>query len=306
MQEQALVGLADDGGAAAVELALSEGGPPRLELLRLDREGTPAGERVRAPDAVARAVAARVLGEGARPEPLLEAAVTSAWPEALHTARDIWGLASPEPPRLVAAGSLGIAGAPPARTPLLLRLASAGDTRAQALYLAEAAGGPTPGPGEVLLARMPLVGEPVPPRLFVRGGAAWLLAGSVGRGEPLRRTVGLRAGDLRAGESELHARRGADALARGDLAAARRALDLAVAARPRSVVALYHAARLAAREGREGDALASLRAAAAVDLRRLQVLQRPDDGLAPLRARPEVREILGLRAGSEGAPPRPR
>jgi hypothetical protein len=60
------------------------------------------------------------------------------------------------------------------------------------------------------------------------------------------------------------------------------------------VPALYHAAALAALDARAGDAVELLRRAVAVDLRLVQVLIRPDDGLRELRRQPEVRALLGL------------
>jgi tetratricopeptide (TPR) repeat protein len=282
VQEQALLGLAPEGDAAVAQLLAAEGAPPRLELLRLDRDSGVATAIEKAPAEVAREVALRLIAAGTRAEPLLGAAVAASWPAALERSSALGFATAAETPL--------VAQAPP----LTLRLAEIQGPRAQALL----AGLSPPGAAdEVVVARMPLSGEAVPPRLWVSAGTAWMLSGSVrgGRGpEPLHRTVGLRRGNLRGAEAALHDRRGLAHQAAGDWEAARRDFDLAAAADPRAVPALYHAAALAALDARAGDAVELLRRAVAVDLRLVQVLIRPDDGLRELRRQPEVRALLGL------------
>jgi tetratricopeptide (TPR) repeat protein len=282
VQEQALLGLAPEGDAAVAQLIAAEGAPPRLELLRLDRDSGVATSIERAPSETAREVARRLIAAGTQPEPLLAAAVAARWPTALERSSAL-GFAPAAEATLAAQAS-----------PLTLRLAEIQGPRAQALL---AGLSPKGAADEVVVARMPLSGEAVPPRLWVSAGTAWMLSGSVrgGRGsEPLHRTVGLRCGNLRRAEAGLHDRRGLAHQAAGDREAAGRDFDLAVAADPRFVPALYHAAALAALERRSGDAMELLRRAVAVDLRLVQVLIRPDDGLRDLRRQPEVRALLGL------------
>jgi tetratricopeptide (TPR) repeat protein len=282
VQEQALLGLAPEGDAAVAQLLAAEGAPPRLELLRLDRDSGVATSIERAPPETAREVARRLIAAGTRAEPLLGAAVAAWWPAALERSSAL-GFAP------AAEATLGAQ--PP---PLTLRLAEIQRPRSQALLA-----GLTPrgAADEVVVARMPLSGEAVPPRLWLSAETAWMLSGSVRGGEgsePLHRTVGLRCGNLRRAEAGLHDRRGLAHQAAGDREAARRDFDLAVAADPRSVPALYHAAALAALDARPADAMELLQRAVAVDLRLVQVLIRPDDGLRELRRQPEVRALLGL------------
>src|SRR5438067_9707491 len=71
LQEQALVGLASDGSAAAVQLIDAEGAPPRMELLALDAGGGETRRLASAADGVARAAARRFRKDGRRPEALL-------------------------------------------------------------------------------------------------------------------------------------------------------------------------------------------------------------------------------------------
>jgi tetratricopeptide (TPR) repeat protein len=282
VQEQALLGLAPEGDAAVAQLIAAEGAQPRLELLRLDRDSGVATSILRAPSEAAREVARRLIAAGTRAEPLLGTAVAAWWPAALERSSAL-GFAPAAEATLAAQAA-----------PLTLRLAEIEGPRAEALL----AGLSPPGDvDEVVVARMPLSGEAVPPRLWVSAGTAWMLSGSVrgGRGlEPLHRTVGLRCGNLRRAEAALHDRLGLAHQAAGAREAARREFDLAVAADPRSAPALYHAAALAALEARSGDAVELLRRAVAVDLRLVQVLIRPDDGLRELRRQPEVRALLGL------------
>src|SRR5205085_8790757 len=81
--------------------------------------------------------------------------------------------------------------------PLILRVSGAAD--AMVLVLSD-----RPSGDDVELARMPLTGAPVGPQLFIEDGVAWLLAGSVRAGPPLRRTVGVRRAALRRAEAQLH------------------------------------------------------------------------------------------------------
>src|SRR5258705_540130 len=79
-----------------------------------------------------------------------------------------------------------------------------------------------------------------------------------------------------------------------------------VAADPLYVDAICNATSVAALEGREDEAVALLRQAAAIDPARVQVLGRNDGDLKSIRKRPEVRELLGLRRlPPEGLPPPP-
>jgi tetratricopeptide (TPR) repeat protein len=105
----------------------------------------------------------------------------------------------------------------------------------------------------------------------------------------------LRRGSLSRGEARLHLARGRTAQAKGQLDARRRELALAVAADPGFVDALYAAAAFEAISGNEEAALSLLRRAAEADPRRVEVLARDDESLAPLRSRPEVRKLLGQR-----------
>lgn len=300
VQEQALLGVAEDGGAAAAQLVLAEGEEPRLSLLAFAADGRSSRELERGPLRAARAVAARLLAEGRRALPLLAAAVAADWPEALEMAADLgYRAAPPTPPepgrrRWPLAGATGL--------PLVLRLADArGDPPALALVLGDAPGG-EPSGEEVELARLLLSGEPVAPAVWLRGGVAWLLAGSVrggARGEPLLRTVALRRGSLPRGEAELHNLHGLADYAAGDLDAARREFERALAADDLFLDALYNAASVAALGDRVEEAVALLRRAAAVDPRRVQVLGRNDPDLKGLRGRADVRALLGL----DRAPP---
>ncbi|HKC58967.1 MAG TPA: hypothetical protein VKB92_02690 [Myxococcales bacterium] len=296
LQEQALLGLAADGSAAAVQLIDAEGVAPRLELLVLDARGGETRRLAAAPQAAVRAAAQKLRGEGRRPVPLLAAVVAEEWPDAIAAAA-----ASGFSPRAPAAPEPGkrrwpISGAPGAGSlPLVLRVAlSAGDPPAFVLLLGERPGGEVGG-DEVELARQPIAGKPVEGELWLWQRTAWLLSGSVADGEPLRRAVGLRRGSLSRGESQIHNAHGYADYSAGDLDAARREFDRAIAADPRFIDALYNAASTAALADREADAVAYLRRAAEVDPRRVQVLGRDDDDLKVLRRRADVRALLGLK-----------
>ena len=116
----------------------------------------------------------------------------------------------------------------------------------------------------------------------------------------------MRRASLPRGEARLHNLHGLEDHAAGDLAAARREFDRAIAADPAFLDALYNAASTAALADRAEDAVALLRRAAAVDPGRVQVLGRNDPDLRSVRARPDVRALLGLqRLPPEGVPPPP-
>ena len=142
---------------------------------------------------------------------------------------------------------------------------------------------------------MPLTGVPVRPELYLEGDVAWLLAGSVDANPPLHRTIGIRHASLRRGEAQLHNLHGLADYAAGELDAARREFDRAIAADPRYVDALYNAAATAALSDRAEEAVAFLRRAAALDPARVQVLGRNDEDFKSLRRRADVRELLGMR-----------
>ena len=296
LQEQALVGLAADGSAAALQLIDAEGAPPRLELLVFDARGGETRRLAAAPDGVARAAARRLRSDGRRPMPLLAAIAAEEWPDAKPAAASAGfaarAPAAPEPGKR----RWPITGAPGAGSlPLLVRTAlTSGEPRAFALLLGERPGG-DPGGDEVELARQPIAGTPIEGDLWLWQGTAWLVSGSVAEGEPLRRAVGLRRGSLARGEALIHNAHGYSDYSAGELDAARREFDRAIAADPRFVDALYNAASTAALADRPTEAIAYLRRAVEVDARRVQVLGRDDDDLKLLRRRPEVRALLGLK-----------
>jgi tetratricopeptide (TPR) repeat protein len=296
VQEQALVGLAPDGSAAAVQLIDAEGAPPRLELLAFDAGGGQTRRLVAAPESIARAAARRLRENGRRATPLLAGIAAEEWPAALPVAAAA-GFApqAPAPPE-PGTRRWPVIGAPGAGSlPLVVRTGlTGGEPRALALLLGERPGGEVVG-DEVELARQPIVGIPIEGELWLGHGTAWLLSGSVAGGEPLRRAVGLRRGSLARGEAQIHNGHGYADYSAGDLASARREFDRAIAADPRFVDALYNAASTAALEGRPAEAIAYLRRAVEVDARRVQVLGRDDDDLKVLRRRPEVRALLGMK-----------
>ncbi len=301
VQEQVLLGLSAAGDAAVAELTDAEGAPPELTLLALDHAGGASRVLRRAPAEAARAVAQRVREAGERPTPILAAALVAGWPESTALAAELGyreqAPAVPEPGRrrwaVEGAQAIGA-------LPLSLHVGEIEDSpRALLLLLTERPGG-FAGGDEVELARMPLVGRAIVPELWVAAGTAWLLCGSVRPGAPLHRAVGLRRGSIARGEAELHNAHGLAHYGAGELDAAAREFDRAIAADPRFVDGLYNAASAAALEGRTAEAVAYLRRAAAVDPARVQVLGRDDDDLKLLRRRPDVRALLGLRRPPPG------
>lgn len=291
IQEQALLGLHASGDGAVAELIDAEAEPPRLLLHAWSREGKPARPLLAAPDAVAREAADELRKSASRTVPLLAGIVAARWPEALaRVAAE--GFAAPLPaPREPGRARWPVHGK---AAPLALRLSES--SSAAALWLAERPGGQSAG-DEVELARMPLLGASIEPQVFVAGRAAWMLAGSTG-GRPVRRTVGLRVASLARGEAELHNGHGLADYAAGDLDAARREFQRAIAADPRFLDCLYNAAAVAALSGRDEEAIGFLRRAADIDPRRVQVLGRTDEDLRLLRKRAAVRGLLGLRRTS--------
>ncbi|HUJ28928.1 MAG TPA: hypothetical protein VLW85_23065 [Myxococcales bacterium] len=301
VQEQAIVGLSADGDAAVADLTDADGQPPRLALLFLDRAG--ARTDLVAPPELAAAVARELESAGRKPQPLLQPLVAARWPQAVERAADLGYFARPPSPpepgrerwELAGAAELGA-------IPLSLRL-DASET-ALVLLLSERPGGD--GSDEVELARLTLGGAPLQPQLFVQGGAAWLVGGAVHPSRVLHRTVAVRRASIARGEAELHNGHGLADYAAGDLDAARREFDRAIAADPAFVDGLYNAASAAALSDREEDAVALLRRAANVDLARVQVLGRNDEDLKVLRKRADVRALLGLkRPPREDIPPPP-
>jgi len=295
LQEQALVGLLDDGSAAVLQLIDAEGMQPRLELLAFDALGGETRRLAAASAQSARAAAQRLRSEGRRPVPLLAGIAAAEWPQA-QAAAVAAGFRS-RPPDRPDPGTRRwpVSGTPAAGSlPLLLRTAFAADPPAFVLLLGERPGGESGG-DEVELARQPLSGAPVDGELWVSRGIAWLVSGSVGDGEPLRRAVGVRRGSLARGEAQIHNAHGFADYSAGDLDLARREFDRAIAADPRYVDALYNAAATAALADRADEAVTYLRRAVEVDARRVQVLARNDDDLKALRRRPDVRALLGMK-----------
>lgn len=292
--EQALLGLSPEGDALAAQLVDADGAAPQLGLIVLDHEGGPTRQIAAAGAEQARAVARRVREAGDQPLPLLAAAVLAEWPQAAEGFQGFapQAPAAPEPGRR----RWSVSGATEAGAlPLALRASEVdGPQRALVLLLVERPGG-LPGGDEAELARMPLSGASVAPELWLSGGTAWLLCGSVGAQRPLHRAVGLRRGSLRRGEAELHNAHGLADYGAGELDAASREFDRAIAADPGFVDGLYNAAAAAALSDHTSAAVDFLRRAAAADPKRVQVLGRDDDDLRLLRRRPDVREILGLR-----------
>ena len=306
IHEQALVGLSESGAAAVVELVDAEGEEPRLSLLAWPGSGEPVRTLLTASSERGQAVARRIREKGKMPVPLLADAVEREWTEALSAAQaqgyGPFPEAKEEAPDCVPGSRCWlVAGAEETGAPcLLLRIARAPQP-ATVLLLSDGLGGE-----EIEMARMPLAGDPVPAGLWVRGGSAWMLAGSVLPSEPLRRAIGLRQASTRRAEAELHNVHGLQDYAATDLASARREFDRAMAADPGFLDGVYNAASTAALEHREEDAVALLRRAAAIDPARVQVLGRNDQDLRSIRGRAEVRELLGLRRlPPEGVPPPP-
>ena len=305
--EQALLGLSAEGDAAVALLVDAEGEKPQLNLSIFDAKGGHGRALLPAPDAVARTVSQRVREAGHRAAPVLAAALASEWPEAAARAAELGfsprAPAAPEPGRR----RWGVEGARGAGSlPLALSLVESGDDpRALVLLLSERPAGSATF-DEVELSRMPLDGVAVTPELWVQNGVVWLIAGSSLPGEPLHRAVGVRRGSVARGEAQLHNLHGLADYGAGELDAARREFDRAIAADPRFADGLYNAAAAAALESRDEEAVAFLRRAAAVDPERVQVLGRNDEDLRILRRRPEVRALLGLRRPPpENVPPPP-
>ncbi|MGZ6142566.1 MAG: tetratricopeptide repeat protein [Myxococcales bacterium] len=306
--EQAILGLSDDGDAAVAQLIDADGKDPELTLLVFDRGGGPSRPLAQAGAKAARAVAQRVLQAGRRLSPILAAALSADWPEAFVRAAD-----EGFDPRLPAMPEPGrrrwlVTGSPEVGAlPLALRLSESFDSpRALALLLSERTGATSDASEEIELTRMTLSGASIAPELYLAQDVAWLLSGSVLPGEPLHRTVGVRRGSLARGEAQLHNAHGLADYAAGDLDAARREFDRAIAADPGWVDGLYNAAAAAALSDRPEDAVALLRRAAEADPARVQVLGRNDDDLRILRKRADVRALLGLRRPPpENVPPPP-
>ena len=305
--EQALLGLSNNGDAAVAQFIDADGAAPALTLDVFDAAGGPTRGIEAAPAAVARAVAERVRAAGRRPSPILAAALASEWPEAAARAAELGFLqrppASPEPGRR----RWLIAGVPEnGALPLALRLFdSADEPHALILLLTESAAGAASGDSVEIL-RATLAGAAVAPELWVQNGVAWLIAGSLFPGEPLHRTVGVRRGSLLRAEAQLHNAHGLADYGGGDLDAARREFDRAIAADPRFADGLYNAAAAAALSDRTEEAVAFLRRAAEADPERVQVLGRNDEDLRVLRRRADVRALLGLRRPPpDNVPPPP-
>lgn len=303
VHEQALVGVSADGDAAAIELIDADADEPRLALRIFEARGGRARTELAAPAELARAAAERVEREGRAASAILQHLLPGLWPEAVSRASALGFAPAPEAAdplrRGVAVSGVGELG----RIPLALRLDDS-EPDALLLMLGDRSGGE--GAEEVELVRATVSGERITPKLFIRGDTVWLLSGSFRRGEPLHRAIGLRHASLSRGESMLHNAHGLSDYAAGDLQAARREFDRAIAADPRSVDALYNAASVAALAGRDEDAVALLRRAAAVDPARVQVLGRGDDDLQRLRQRADVRAVLGMkRPPRDDVPPPP-
>src|SRR5207302_910549 len=182
-----------------------------------------------------------------------------------------------------------------AAPPLLLRVAVSKGNPAAFVVLLSAPAESGGSAAEVELARQPISGTSIEAELWKTAGTVWLLSGSVADGEPLRRAVGLRRGSLARGEAQIHNAHGYSDYSAGELDAAHREFDRAIAADPRFVDALYNAASTAALADRPAQAIEYLRRAVEVDARRVQVLGRDDDDLKILRRRPEVRALLGMK-----------
>jgi tetratricopeptide (TPR) repeat protein len=300
IHEQAILGLSEDGDAAAVELLDAEGEPPRLLLLAFGRGGEPTRTLLQAPPERAKAIADQLRISGHEPTPLLGALVATNWGEAASRAEQL-GYAS-QPPSQPVAGEWRVPGASAAgELPFAVLISrTENPAPAVALLLSDGAGDP------IELTRMPLAGAAVQPRLWITNGPLWLLAGSVLPGKPLHRAVGLRRGSLRRAEAQLHNLHGLDDYRAGDIDAAIREFNRAIAADPRFVDGLYNAASAAALASRAEEAVALLRRAVALDPARVQVLGRNDEDFQSLRKRPDVRALLGLRRlPPEGVPPPP-
>jgi len=300
IHEQALLGLSEEGVAAVAELVDADAEPPQLTLLAFDGKGS-RRKLLQAPPERAAAMARQIHDSGRKLEPVLGSLLAKEWPDAIAQSQKLGYRAQPPADSDPGRALFRVTGAPEAGAlPLTLRLAP---TEGPALSLSIS---DRPGGDEIEVARMPLTGPVVSPRLWLRGGLVWLLTGSVRPGEPLRRTVGLRWASVRRGEAQLHNAHGLSDYAAGELDSARREFDRAIASDPAFVDALYNAAAAAALSDRAEDAVALLRRAAAIDPGRVQVLGRNDDDFKLLRRRADVRELLGMRRlPPEGIPPPP-
>jgi tetratricopeptide (TPR) repeat protein len=298
LNEQGVVGLSAAGEALVAQLVDADGQPPELELLVFDAHGGPSKSVLRARPELAKAVAAHLLQNGTVPLPLLALAVRGQWPQAAPEMLAL-GFHPEQPLEANPSRTWPVTGT--TGTALVLREREVqGPPRSVVLTLSE---GPSAEQSE--LARMPLYGEPVASQLYVKNGVVWLLSGSFKAGEPLHRAVGVRRGALGRGESVLHVRDGLADWSRGDLAAARRQFDRAIAADGSYVDALYQGARSAAATQDDAAAIALLRRAAAADPARVQVLGRSDPDLQRLREKDEVRMLLGERRAPPEGVPRP-
>ncbi|TMA23634.1 MAG: hypothetical protein E6J62_17075 [Deltaproteobacteria bacterium] len=288
IQEQALLGLDADGNAAALQLVEAEGMPPSLTLFRLDRDGGPSRVLLSAPAEVAAQVAAAVREQGHQAKPLLYEAAKSPFVEAFARANALGferllpdaAQAGTHDHRVDARGFAGV-----------LRTALVDDDPPAFLVLLGEDGA---GAERVEIARQPVAGEPFEAGLWIRGSVAWLLSGSIGKGDPLRRTLALKRGSIAHGVARIHLARARTDRAKGSVESARAELAQAIAADPRFVDALYAAAAAEAVSGRADAAVSLLRRAAEVDARRVQVLGRDDEDLVSLRGRQDVRKLLGL------------
>jgi tetratricopeptide (TPR) repeat protein len=289
IQEQALLGLDAEGTAAALQLVEAEGMPPSLALWRLDRDGGPSRVLLAAPAEVAAQVGAAVRAAGRREGPLLYEAAKGPFVEAFARAnalgfeRLLPDVAEPGTHDYRVTATVGFAG--------FLRTALVGDDPPAFIVLLGESG---PEAERVEIARQPIAGAPFEAGLWIRGSVAWFLSGSIGKGDPLRRTVGLRRGSIAHGLAQIHLARARADRAKGDVESARVQLVRAIAADPRFVDALYAAAAVEAVSGRPEAAVSLLRRAAEVDARRVQVLGRDDEDLVSLRGRQDVRKLLGL------------
>src|SRR5437016_8447256 len=201
VHEQAVIGLSDAGDLAAAELLDADGEEPALTLLAFGRGGEPTRTLLRASRERADAVARHLRANGAEARALLAELVATRWPQAVATAAALGFLAHPPASPESGGSEWRAIGAPGAGAlPLTLRVREVDDpVQATALFLSDGALGPG-----IQLAAMPLTGAPVPPALWIQGGVAWLLAGSVRRGQPLHRTIGIRRASIARGEAELH------------------------------------------------------------------------------------------------------
>jgi tetratricopeptide (TPR) repeat protein len=299
VHEQALLGLSEPGDAAVLELVDAEGEEPRLTLSVWGRAGEPARTLLVAPRDRARAVAEQIRELGSRAVPLLAVSAAREWPQA-GAAAVAHGYPSRAPAQPGAGQIWRISGATDAGAlPFSLRTAT---TPLPALVLLLSDGGSE----EIEIARMPLAGTLAEPQLWLQGSMAWLLSGSVLDRKPLRRAIGLRRASLLRGEARLHNLHGLADHDAGELDAARREFERAIAADPGFLDGLYNAAATSALAGRAEDAVALLARAVAIDPARVQVLGRNDPDLQSVRSRADVRALLGLRRPPpEGVPPPP-